>query len=314
MIKPGLRWLAACLMLCAGLPCGPQSSAVKKKAAAVSNKSRPITAKAPPGKAKAKTALSKAAATKGKAAPTKPMTASQRRAVAAEASRSSHGPQYAYRTGHGDRGIGTLKPPTRYTAPLQVPAAPVPDEAVPTVPVPVPVEPVVSGAAAIENADQLAGFFAHLQGLEQGAAGETVRALQFGDSHTAADMFTGRMRSLLQVHFGNGGAGFTFAGHPFAGYRILGTSRSESSGWVAEGVHFTQIVDTRLGMGGVANTARRPGESVTLDAPCTKMQLEYLDQQGGGGFSLLADGATLAQLSTDSTSHPAEEAGPRNAG
>ena len=81
-----------------------------------------------------------------------------------------------------------------------------------------------------------------------------------------------------------GAAGFTFAGHPFAGYRILGTSRSQTPGWQAEGVHFTQIVDTRLGMGGVANTAQRANEEITLDAPCTKFQMEYLDQPDGGGF------------------------------
>ena len=103
--------------------------------------------------------------------------------------------------------------------------------------------------------------------LESGKSTGTTRILQFGDSHTAADMFTGRMRSLFQVHFGNGGAGFSYAGHPFAGYRILGTSRAQSPGWVSEGVHFTQIYDTRLGLGGVANTSTRSGETITLDAP-----------------------------------------------
>ncbi len=234
--------------------------------------------------------------------------------------RYSRGAQYAYRTGHGDRGVGTLQVPPRYTAPLPPPAAldqapitpsaawPTPITPVPVIPV--PAEPVVSGKAAIENASQLDAFFRQLQVLESGKSTGTTRILQFGDSHTAADMFTGRMRSLLQVHFGNGGAGFSYAGHPFAGYRILGTSRAQSPGWVSEGVHFTQIYDTRLGLGGVANTSTRSGETITLDAPCTKMELEYLDQPDGGGFSLLEDGETVATTSTDTSTKAVPDAGP----
>ena len=127
------------------------------------------------------------------------------------------------------------------------------------VPEPAPLVPAVAGAAAIDFASNLNSFFTHLQALETGDRTQTVRVLQFGDSHTAADMLTGRMRSLFQARFGNGGAGFSYAGHPFAGYRILGTSRSQSAGWITEGVHFTQIVNTDLGLGGVANTSHRAG-------------------------------------------------------
>jgi lysophospholipase L1-like esterase len=197
----------------------------------------------------------------------------------------------SYRTGHGDRGLGTLVVPKVYKQPLSAEVAPS-----------VPVATAESGAKAIEFPAQLDALFAQLQALEGSEfAGkpETLRILQFGDSHTAADMFTGRMRSLFQARFGNGGAGFSYAGHPFAGYRILGTSRGQTPGWRVEGVHFTQIVDTDLGLGGVATTASSPGQAITLEAPCSKVELEYLDQPSGGSFSLYEDEVPIASVSTD---------------
>jgi lysophospholipase L1-like esterase len=194
-----------------------------------------------------------------------------------------------YRTGHGNHGLGTTKAAPRYTAPLPSVAEEI-----------APVRPPVAGAGAVEFADNLDGFFARLQAIENGDRTQTTRILQFGDSHTAADMMTGRMRSLMQARFGDGGAGFSYAGHPFAGYRILGTSRAQSAGWVTEGVHFSKIQDTQLGLGGVANTSTRAGETVELDAPCQTMEVQYLDQPGGGSFSLLEDGQTVKNVSTDS--------------
>jgi lysophospholipase L1-like esterase len=197
----------------------------------------------------------------------------------------------AYRTGHGDHGLGTLVVPKVYKQPLPAAVAP-----------PVPLPPSEAGVKGIEFPAQLDPFFVQLQALEAAESTgrpDTLRILQFGDSHTAADMFTGRMRSLFQAHFGNGGAGFSYAGHPFAGYRILGTSRGQTSGWRDEGVHFTQIVDTNLGLGGVAATASSPGQAITLDAPCSEVELDYLDQPGGGSFSLDEDRVPIASVSTN---------------
>jgi len=163
---------------------------------------------------------------------------------------------------------------------------------------------LASTRVGIENPRALRPFFTQLHQLQTDPHSQLVRVIQFGDSHTAADMFTGRMRSLVQQRFGNGGAGFTFAGHPFAGYRILGTSRGQSSGWIDEGVHFTRIVNTELGLGGVANTSTRSGDEVTLDAPCSLFKVEYLDQPDGGSFSVSEDGRVLSRISTDSPVAP----------
>src|SRR5438874_937926 len=77
----------------------------------------------------------------------------------------------------------------------------------------------------IENPRALQPFFDQLHQLEADPASQLVRVIQFGDSHTAGDSFTGALRTLFQQKFGDGGAGFQFAGYPFAGYHIHGTKR-----------------------------------------------------------------------------------------
>src|SRR5215510_1393561 len=51
--------------------------------------------------------------------------------------------------------------------------------------------------------------------LEQLLRVKPVHIIQWGDSHTAADDFTGGLRDQFQQRFGNGGSGFSVAGRPF---------------------------------------------------------------------------------------------------
>src|ERR1019366_8245188 len=82
-----------------------------------------------------------------------------------------------------------------------------------------------AGTSTLTNAKALRGFFAALDERASGATlsgnsastdstAQTLRVLQFGDSHTAADVFGGEARRILQEKFGNGGVGYVFAGHP----------------------------------------------------------------------------------------------------
>ncbi len=57
--------------------------------------------------------------------------------------------------------------------------------------------------------EQLNSFFAKLEKLK-GSTNKKVNIVHIGDSHIQADFFSGRMRSLLQDKFGNGGLGFAF--------------------------------------------------------------------------------------------------------
>lgn len=142
---------------------------------------------------------------------------------------------------------------------------------------------------AVANSKALDGFYARLAARDEeqhagDPATDTLRVLQWGDSHTAADMFTAEARRVFQAQFGDGGIGYSYAGHPFAGYRIIGSSRSQSPGWKTQGNRFLDLGSGDLGMGGISISTERAGEWVTLDAACTSLELQYLEQPGGGSL------------------------------
>ncbi len=122
---------------------------------------------------------------------------------------------------------------------------------------------LASPRLGIENPRALQPFFDQLHQLQADPKAELVRVIQFGDSHTAADVFTGALRTLFQGKFGDGGAGFSFPGYPFAGYRIHGTKRAQSTGWQALGTHLNDIGDAMVGMGGVSLSTEAAGNWVS---------------------------------------------------
>ena len=123
--------------------------------------------------------------------------------------------------------------------------------------------------------------------------------IQFGDSHTAADMFTGALRTLFQTKFGDGGAGYSYPGYPFAGYRIHGTRRAQSVGWTVTGTHFRDLGDGMLGMGGVSLSTSHAGDWISLDADATSVEVQYLVQPGGGNIEVYDGDTLLTSISTD---------------
>lgn len=81
---------------------------------------------------------------------------------------------------------------------------------------PPPGEAVCAGG--ICQVEALEPVFAALAEAEAGERERPVHILQIGDSHTAGDGITGRLRSALQARFGRGGRGLLPAGPPYAGY------------------------------------------------------------------------------------------------
>ena len=59
----------------------------------------------------------------------------------------------------------------------------------------------------VENAAALVPFFEQLYRHQKGEMAGALRILHYGDSHTAADEWTGDMRERFQEKFGDGGAG-----------------------------------------------------------------------------------------------------------
>src|ERR1700723_1153352 len=160
---------------------------------------------------------------------------------------------------------------------------------------------LASTKIGIENPHALRPFFDQLHQLEIDPKSQLVRVIQFGDSHTAADVFTGALRTLFQQKFGDGGAGFSFAGYPFAGYHIHGTKRAQSTGWLALGTHLNDIGDGMVGMGGVSLRTEAAGNWVSLDADATSLQVQYLIQPNGGSIEIRDNDTLIATVSTASS-------------
>jgi len=167
---------------------------------------------------------------------------------------------------------------------------------------------LASPRVGIENPRALQPFFDQLHQLEADPKSQLVRIIQFGDSHTAADVFTGALRTLFQNKFGDGGAGFSYAGYPFAGYRIHGTKRAQSTGWTALGTHLSNIGDGMVGMGGVSLSTEEAGNWVSLDADASSLQVQYLIQSHGGSIEIRDNDALLATVSTDKADPTAPDA------
>jgi lysophospholipase L1-like esterase len=150
-----------------------------------------------------------------------------------------------------------------------------------------------SSKMGFEQPEAFAPFF---RGLAQPQA-TPIHIIHFGDSHTAADEWTGALRYFFQQKFGSGGSGYSLAGHPFAGYRRFGTHHGATPGWTAIGLR-TGDGDGYFGLGGVAIETHRAGQSVFIETECSVAEVYYLQQPGGGDLELLDNGQVIKQFST----------------
>lgn len=155
-----------------------------------------------------------------------------------------------------------------------------------------------AASIAIENPAALVPFFEQLYRHQNGETSGPLRILHYGDSHTAADEWTGALRASLQARFGEGGTGFVYAGRPWLGYRRLDVRGGATRGWRSEGL-LGKDSDGRNGMGGVSVWTRRANEIVWLEAECRSMEIFYLQQPGGGRIRILDNGESLDVVATD---------------
>lgn len=140
--------------------------------------------------------------------------------------------------GCGKPNVAVRSRPT--TAPVSTPvAAPTPRATEPTP------EPEIAPMSVVGERT-----FAALRALERDD-GETVRITWLGDSHTAADFWTGEIRRRLQARFGNGGPGFVplaLGGrrHEVASVKVTGTWRQEPKA----GASRSRQLDGQFGLSG----------------------------------------------------------------
>jgi len=161
---------------------------------------------------------------------------------------------------------------------------------------------------ALQRPAALRHFFESLAELETQAAQDDVRILQFGDSHTAADIATAVVRRALQSRFGDGGRGFVAIGKPWKGYMQDGIrcgmsadwttthskrDRGDRGEWAADGLYGL------AGIGLVASASSRGARAWTdIAAGTGRAELDYLEHPNGGSFDVFVDGVRVVRIAT----------------
>jgi lysophospholipase L1-like esterase len=156
----------------------------------------------------------------------------------------------------------------------------------------------------VENAAALIPFFEQLYRHQRGELAGPLHILHYGDSHTAADEWTGDLRSRFQEKFGDGGSGFSLAGRPWNSYRRMDVRSGSTRGWHTDGL-VGRAGDGVYGLGGVSLSAARAHEAVYLDANAAELELFYYQQPGGGTVQIYDNGMPVEQISTDGEPGPA---------
>ena len=110
--------------------------------------------------------------------------------------------------------------------------------------------------AEIEGATALAGYFEALRAFplpqtEAAADPPLLRVAFFGDSHTAAGFWPGRLRSRLQERIGDGGPGLVLPARPWRGYPRTDLEQVFNRRWTAESLRSTEA-NGRVGLTGAA--------------------------------------------------------------
>jgi lysophospholipase L1-like esterase len=166
---------------------------------------------------------------------------------------------------------------------------------------PPPSTPPTQGAPAQgENAAALRPFFQHLARLEE-TPRQQVRVLQLGDSHTAADFMSGRLRERLQSQFGHAGRGLLPPGLPYRGIRQAGFKVTVGGAWEYEN-SLNPRHDGPFGIAGFNASSRTANASIAVDSEITfdRATLSVWQQPGGGRLDVEIDGRIVDRIETGS--------------
>ena len=134
-------------------------------------------------------------------------------------------------------------------------------------------------------------------------AAHRLNVLQLGDSHTAADLFTGHVRERLQQVFGLGGEAYIVPGKPHGGVRSALFDADASEGWTYEALQKPDAARQRFYLSGFNAVARRAGAALTFRSrggrPYDRASVAFLKEPGGGRAEVLVDGASAGAVNLD---------------
>lgn len=150
--------------------------------------------------------------------------------------------------------------------------------------------------------DALDTFYAALR--RAAAEEDTARIVVYGGSHTSADLYTGRIRELLQERFGDSGHGFLPLVPVITGHWAWGMT-IEAEGFEVMQVAFKRRQAFRYGVAGAAFRADEPGAFGAVTSAhwgngrrASRIDLHYDRLPGGGSLEVWIDGALRETLET----------------
>jgi lysophospholipase L1-like esterase len=126
--------------------------------------------------------------------------------------------------------------------------------------------------------------------------------LQLGDSHTAADIFTGRVRERLQQAFGTGGDAYIVPGKPHVGVRSALFESDATDGWTYEALQKSDA-KRRFYLSGFNAIAHHAGAALSMRSRggrgYDRVEVAFLKQPGGGRAEVLIDGTPTGSIDLD---------------
>jgi lysophospholipase L1-like esterase len=162
-----------------------------------------------------------------------------------------------------------------------------------------------SGARAPLRLDP---FFADLAALEAGRR-MRVNVVQIGDSHTAGDVMSARLRELLQTRFGSAGRGWLPPGRPYPGVRHAGLTILETGRWTYD-LSLSPRASGPFSLAGIAAKTSAAGASLALEATDERgfdeIFVALRPRADGGRVRISVDGRDLATIDTSHIRGPVE--------
>lgn len=163
---------------------------------------------------------------------------------------------------------------------------------------------VISVEAAGLDADEAAlrPLFQSLWALESGLLEEPVTIVHLGDSHTAGDRFSGRLRERFQERFGAAGRGMLPPGAPFPYFRPTLVSVSQTGGWEVAS-SFPAPDGGLFSLSGFRITSADADDVVRVisDEPAgfDYVGIGIVRRPQGGSLAVEVDGQEVHRVSTD---------------
>lgn len=140
----------------------------------------------------------------------------------------------------------------------------------------------------------LDAFLDRLTELERGDPGapSLVRVLHFGDSHVAADYWSGELRRLFQERFGDAGPGHVFPGRPWRYFRHARARSLAAAGWETAGLG-SGLQDGVYGLSGVGLVPLGEAEPAALEASFSDFEVQLALFADGECATVAVDGDTF---------------------